>query len=225
MRPFAHRLAVALDSAGRGEFPKADGAVEVLSPPPGPAMGIVAFTAHHMIATSAPESWIRAQLPPGDLRAPMSPRFLTALGDKLGGHDDGIDLLLAARGLQGRSTLRETTSESHPRLTRANIHRDQVRVFTDPTGAATIILGRGLANRTEVSIEIDPTRRNQGIARQALTEARRIVDADQLLFAQAAPGNAASIRTLLTAGFQPIGSEVLFYRPSSPRSSPAASGT
>jgi RimJ/RimL family protein N-acetyltransferase len=86
-----------------------------------------------------------------------------------------------------------------------------VRVFTDPTGAATIILGRGLANRTEVAIEIDPNRRNQGIARQALTEARRIVGAGQLLFAQTAPGNAASIRTLLTAGFQPIGSEVLFF--------------
>jgi GNAT superfamily N-acetyltransferase len=211
MQASAHRLAVALDSAGRGAFPKADGAVEVLSPPPGRAMAVVAFTAHYIVATSVSEDWIRAQLAPGDLLAPMSPRFLTALGEKLGRHDDGIDLLLAARGLQGRSTLRETTSESHPRATRAMAHRDQVRVFTDPTGAATIMLGRGLANRTEVSIEIDPSRRNQGIARQALTEARRIVGADQLLFAQTAPGNAASIRTLLTAGFQPIGSEVLFF--------------
>jgi hypothetical protein len=211
MQTSPHRLAVALDSAGRGDFPKADGAVEVLSPPPGRAMAVVAFTAHYMIATSVPEDWIHAQLPPGDLLSPMSPRFLTALGDKLGRRDDGIDLLLAARGLHGRSTLRETTSETHPRVTRANAHRDQVRAFADPTGAATIILGRALANRTEVSIEIDPSRRNQGIARQALTEARRIVGADQLLFAQTAPGNAASIRTLLTAGFQPIGSEVLFF--------------
>jgi len=211
MPPPVHRLAVALDSAARGDFPKADGAVEVLSPPPGRAMAVVAFTAHYMIASSVPESWIHSQLPPDDLLAPMSPRFLTALGDKLGRHDDGIDLLLAARGLQGPTTLRETTSEGHHRAMRANAHRDQARVFTDPTGAATIILGRGLANRTEVAIEIDPNRRNQGIARQALTEARRIVGADQLLFAQTAPGNAASIRTLLTAGFQPIGSEVLFF--------------
>jgi GNAT superfamily N-acetyltransferase len=213
MPPPGHRLAVALDSAARGEFPKADGAVEVLGPPPGRAMAVVAFTAHYVIASSAPEDWIHSQLPANDLLAPMSPRFLTALGDKLGRHDDGIDLLLAARGLQGRTTLRETTSDGHPRVTRANAHRDQVRVFTDPTGAATIVLGRGLADRTEVAIEIDPNRRNQGIARQALTEARRIVGADQLLFAQTAPGNAASIRTLLTAGFQPIGSEVLFFAP------------
>jgi GNAT superfamily N-acetyltransferase len=211
MPPSAHRLAVALESAGRGEFPNADGAIEVLPPPPGRAMAVVAFTAHYMIASSASEEWIRAQLAPDDLLAPMSPRFLSALGDKLSRHDDGIDLLLAARGLGGRTTLRETTSEAHPRVTRAATHRDHVRAFTDPTGAATIILGRGVAHRTEVAIEIEPNRRNQGIARQALTEARRIIGADQLLFAQTAPGNAASIRTLLTAGFQPIGSEVLFF--------------
>jgi GNAT superfamily N-acetyltransferase len=211
MQPSAHRLAVALDCAGRGDFPKADGTIEVLPPPPGRAMAVVAFTAHYMVASSVPEDWVRAQLPADDLLAPMSPRFLTALGAKLGRHDDGIDLLLAARGLQGRTTLRETTADGHARVTRANSHRDQVRVFRDPTGAATIILGRGLANRTEVAIEIDPKRRNQGIARQALTEARRILGPGQLLFAQTAPGNAASIRTLLTAGFQPIGSEVLFF--------------
>jgi hypothetical protein len=211
MASSAHRLAVALDSAGHGDFPQADGAIEVLPAPPGRAMAVVAFTAHYMVASSVPEDWIRAQLPRDDLLAPMSPRFLTALGAKLGRRDDGIELVLAARSLQGRTTLRETTCENNPTVTRASAHRDQVRVFTDPTGAATIILGRGLANRTEVAIEIDPNRRNQGIARQALTEARRIVGAGQLLFAQTAPGNAASIRTLLTAGFQPIGSEVLFF--------------
>ncbi len=207
----AHRLAVALESAGHGDFPIADGTIEVLRAPPGPAMAVVAFTGHYLIASSASEDWIRGQLDPNDLRAPMSPRFLTMLADQLGRHDDGIDLLLAARGLGGRTTLRETTLAGHPRVRRAHAHRDDVRVFTDPTGAATIILGRGLAHRTEVAIEIEPSRRNQGIARQALTEARRIIEADKLLFAQTAPGNAASIRTLLTAGFQPIGSEVLFF--------------
>ena len=207
----AHRLVAALESAGHGDFPIADGTIEVLPAPPGPAMAVVAFTAHHLIASSASEDWIRRQLNSGDLLAPMSPRFLTMLADQLGRHDDGIDLLLAARGLGGTTTLRETTLEVHPRVQRARAHRDDVRAFTDPTGAATIILGRGLANRMEVAVEIEPNRRNRGIARQALTEARRVMAADQLLFAQTAPGNAASIRTLLTAGFQPIGSEVLFF--------------
>jgi hypothetical protein len=32
------------------------------------------------------------------------------------------------------------------------------------------------------------------------------------LFAQVAPGNAASLRTVEAAGFRPIGAEVLFHR-------------
>jgi hypothetical protein len=215
MRPSVHRLAAALDAAARGDFPEADGAIEVLSPPPGRAMAVVAFTAHFLIATSASEDWVRGELTPNDLLAPMSPRFLAALGDKLARRDDGIDLLLAAPGLQGRTTLREITGEEHPRVERATAVRERVRVYTDPTGAATLVLGRGLANRTEVAIEIQPSRRNQGVARQALTEARRLVGSDGLLFAQTAPGNAASIRTFLTAGFRPIGSEVLFVAGSS----------
>jgi GNAT superfamily N-acetyltransferase len=211
MQPSTHRLAAALEAAGRGDFPDADGVIEVLPPPPGGAMAVVAFTAHYLIATSVSEDWVREQLPGDDLRAPMSPRFLSALGDKLGRRDDGIDLLLAAHGLQGRTTLRETTAGEHPRVARANARRQHVRVFTDPTGSATLILGRGLANRAEIAIEIDPNHRNQGVARQALTEARRLAGADQLLFAQTAPGNAASIRAFLTAGFRPIGSEVLFF--------------
>ena len=220
MQPFVHRLAAALSAAARGDFPEPDGLIEVLPPPPGRAMAVVAFTAHYLIATSASEDWLRAALASDGRLAPMSPRFLTALGDKLDRRDAGIDLLLAASGLGGRSTLREIVVEEHPRVSRARAHREHVRVFTDPTGAATVILGRGLADRTEVAIEITPNRRNQGVARQALTEARRLIGTDQLLFAQTPPGNAASIRTFLTAGFRPIGSEVLFFpepRPSSGR--------
>ena len=213
MQPFVHRLAAALSAAARGDFPEADGIIEVLPPPPGRAMAVVAFTAHYLIATSAPEDWVRAALAPDGLLAPMSPRFLTTLGDELDRRDDGIDLLLAASGLGGRSTLREIAVEEQerPRVSRARAQRENVRVFTDPTNAATVILGRGLAERTEVAIEITPNRRNQGVARQALTEARRLAGTDQLLFAHTAPGNAASIRAFLTAGFRPIGSEVLFF--------------
>jgi hypothetical protein len=80
----AHRLAVALESAGRGDFPIADGTIEVLPAPPGPAMAVVAFTAHYLIASSASEDWIHGQLNPDDLRAPMSPRFLTRLATSSG---------------------------------------------------------------------------------------------------------------------------------------------
>lgn len=211
MHDQTHRLAAVLASAAHGGFPTADGTVEVLPAPPGPAMGVVAFTAHYFIATAAPEDWVRQQLPQGDLLAPMSPRFLTALGDKLGLRDDGIDVLLAAEGLPGAPALQETTADEHPRVTRANAHREQVHVFTDASGAATLILGRGLALRTEIAIDVEPDYRGQGLAARALAEARHLVSPDEMLFAQTAPGNAASLRAFLTAGFRPIASEALFF--------------
>lgn len=209
--PADSRLAAVLQNAARGRFPAADGTVEVLPAPPGPAMAILALTAHYYIATTAPEEWIRRQLSPGDLLAPMSPRFLSALADELQMRDDGVDVLLAAPGLQGSADLQETEALDHPRVTRANAHREDVRAFTDPAGTATVILGRGLALRQEIAIEVEPGSRGQGIAPRTLTEARRLVAPNEVLFAQTAPGNAASLRAFLAAGFRPIGSEVLFF--------------
>jgi RimJ/RimL family protein N-acetyltransferase len=86
-----------------------------------------------------------------------------------------------------------------------------VRAFEDASGDATVILGRGLALRLEVAIEVDPAARSRGLAALALHEARKLVPNGESLFAQTSPGNAASLRALLAAGFRPIGGEALFY--------------
>jgi hypothetical protein len=204
------RLAALLQDAARGAFPDPDGGLEVLPPPAGPAMAVVGFTAHHVIAAAVSEGWVREQLAEGDLRAPMGPRFLAALGRELGLRDDGVDVVLAAPGLAGEAALTEVARDSHPRVARANAHRQGVRVFEDRTGAAVVILGRGLALRTEVAVEVEEPERGCGLATRALVESRRLVGHAGVLFAQTAPGNAASLRALLAAGFRPIGSEVLF---------------
>ena len=148
----------------------------------------------------------------------MSPRFLVALGSKIARRGDGVDVLLAAAGLEGNAQLVEVQHEAHPRVVRANAHRQDVRVFEDHGGAAVLIAGRGLALRTEVAVEVQDTARGRGLARDVLVEARRLVGPDQALFAQTAPGNAASLRAFMSAGFRPIGSEVLFF----PQEPPAA---
>jgi RimJ/RimL family protein N-acetyltransferase len=147
----------------------------------------------------------------------MSPQFLSALADELQMRDDGVDVLLAAPGLPGNTTLQETAASEHPRVMRANAHREDIHVFTDPTSTATVILGHGLALRREIAIEVEPSSRGQGLARRTLTEARRLVNTDNVLFAQTAPGNAASLRAFLAAGFRPIGSEVVFFPREQPR--------
>jgi hypothetical protein len=211
MTSHTYRLIALMEDAARGRFPPADGLIEILPAPPGPAMAVVGFTGHHVIATAAPDAWVRAQLPNSDLLAPMSPRFLSALGQRLGLQDDGLDVLLAAKGLLGPPAVTEVNRDNHPRVTRAHAHRSDVRVFEFQSGNALLILGYGFAGRLEVACEVKDELRNQGIASRALVESRRLVAPEHILFAQTAPGNAASLRSLLAAGFQPIASEVLFF--------------
>jgi hypothetical protein len=123
------RLAALLQDAARGLYPEPDGSVDVLPPPAGPAMAVVGFTGHHVIAAAVPERWVRGQLSDGDLRAPMGPRFLAALGRELDLRDDGVDVVLAAPGLAGEAALTDVARDSHPRVARAIAHRDAVRVF------------------------------------------------------------------------------------------------
>jgi hypothetical protein len=87
-----------------------------------------------------------------------------------------------------------------------------VRAFATSDAAAVVVLGRGLARRLEVAVEVDAAARDHGAGRRAPLEARRLVGPAATLFAQTAPGNAASLRALLGAGFRPVGSEALFFR-------------
>lgn len=98
-------------------------------------MAIVGFSGRFVVASDAPETWMRDQLPDGDFLAPLGPRFLTALGHRLGRRDDGVDLLLAAPGLAGEARLREAEPGGHPRVLRAQSHREDVHAYESTDGA------------------------------------------------------------------------------------------
>ena len=84
-----------------------------------------------------------------------------------------------------------------------------------------MILGRGLAGRWEVAFEVPPELRNRGNGRALATAARHLLPDDRPAWAQCAPGNAASLRALLAAGYLPVGSEVLLTSPRRSASSPS----
>ena len=206
-----HRLTALLEDAAQGRFPPPDGEVDLLPPPPGHAHAVVAFTAHFAIATDAPHDWLRERLAPGDLLAPTRPAFLAQLAQRTNRIADGLDVVLAAPPLPGKPELEQIGDSTHPRVARAQHHRTDVRVYAYES--ATVILGKGLAGRTEIAFEVEPEQRNARVARRAITEARKL--AEGFVYAQTAPGNAASLRTLLAAGFRPVGSEALLTRPRS----------
>jgi GNAT superfamily N-acetyltransferase len=209
------RLLRLLCDAARGSPPPADGVVEVWPGPPGPVDAVLAFTAHHVVAAGVDPDLVAGRLPDGDLSAPMGTAFLGWLGERLGSRPGSLDVVLAADGLGGPLPLELATGaglDRHQRVARALRYRDDLQIWTAEDGAGVLVLGRGLAGRREVAFEVDPARRNRGLGRRLVACARHLTPPGEPLFAQVAPGNAASMRVVGAAGFRPIGAEVLFHR-------------
>jgi GNAT superfamily N-acetyltransferase len=209
----ASPLAEILARAAAGSPPDPDGGLTVLAQPSERDAGVISFTAHSVVFADVAAGWVRARLPEGDgLAAPLSPKFLMALADRLGRQAGSLDLLTVAAGLSGPPPmeLTEIAGTGHPRVRRARRFRDELSVWTGD--GVIVIIGRGVAGRREVSVEVEPGRRGSGIGRQAVLSARHLVPQDEPLWAQIAPGNAASVRAFLAAGFVPVGAEVLLIR-------------
>jgi GNAT superfamily N-acetyltransferase len=203
-----------LARAAAGCPPAPDGGLTVLAQPSGRDAGVIAFTAHSVVFADVTDEWVRTSLPAGDwLAAPLNARFLMTLAQRLGRQVGNIDMLTVAAGLAGPppTRLAETTADDHPRVERARRYRDELTIWSGD--GVTVVIGRGVAGRREVAIEVEPGQRGKGVGRAALLAARHLVPAGEPLWAQIAPGNAASVRAFLAAGFVPVGAEVLLVRP------------
>jgi GNAT superfamily N-acetyltransferase len=176
---------------------------------------VVAFTAHsHLVAEIDPEL-ARSRLPPDDPGAATKPAFLAWLAGQLGARAGQLDAVLTAPRLDGPPPLRleqRSSLERHHRVARASRYRRDLRVFASPGDGGVLVLGRGLAGRWEAALEVTPGRRGQGLGRSLALAARHLVPRDEPVFVQVSPGNAASLRAILAAGYRPLGSEVLFSR-------------
>jgi GNAT superfamily N-acetyltransferase len=174
---------------------------------------VVAFTAHNVLATGLPADEVRAHLPDADVGAPKSAPFLAWLGHALEATPGMLDAVLVHLGPTESSIelVPEIDDQDHPRVVRARGQRRDVQVYTDAQKHGVVMLGRGLVDRWEVSLELAPAARGHGVGRAMITAARALVPADEPVFAQVSPGNAQSLRAFLASGFRPIGSEVLFH--------------
>ena len=208
-------MSLLLEQAAHSRFPPADGSVEVVGSPPGPSDAVVAFSSHNVVAASVDRAEVLARLPTGDPGAPMHPAFLVWLGDRLGTSPGMLDLVMVRIGHADPSTVplapRDGVS-GHPRVERSRRYRTDVAAFSDPERRGIVVIGRGLAGRHEVSIDIDPAYRGAGLGRAMAAAAVTLVPEGEPLFAQVSPGNVASVRAFLAAGYRPICSEVLFLR-------------
>jgi hypothetical protein len=200
-----------LHDTALGRFPPADGTVTVIEEAPGPAAAVLGFTGHFAVCAPVEAAWVHARLRPGDLSAPLGARFIVALADHLGAHIGANDAVLAAvaTGDGPSIELEPTEAREHPRAVRARRYRRDLRVWTTPEQDGLVLLGRGVAGRWEVSFEVDPLVRGHHRGRELARAALGLLPAGTPVFAQVSPGNAASLRSALTAGYRPIGAEVL----------------
>ena len=217
-RPRAeHPLAGLIAAAAAGRFPAPDGGWRRV-PPWRPGLeAVVSFTGHAVfaVAPDIPDHQLVA-LGADGFGGAHDPRLITALAGPEG-WIDCLDILMAGRGtgragappLIDRPDLAGSRRaefaariRSHPRLLG----------YPDPGRSALVIISRGIAGLTELSFELEPGRRGRGGGSQLAADALSMVPAGQLAVAAVAPGNAASVRALLSAGFLPLGSVQLFRR-------------
>lgn len=211
-----HPLLEILTEAACGRPPVADGTLTVLPALPGERHCVVGFTAHHVIAAAIDEDTVRQRLDPTDLSQPMGAHFLMFLSGWVGASPGPIDVLMVAPAPEladdSLELWRRDDLAEHPRVRRAGRYRPDIAVYADRQHGApdgVLIIGRGVAGRMEMAYEVAPSARGHGLGRRLAGAASTLVR-DEPVFAQVSPGNVASVRACLAAGYAPLASEVLF---------------
>lgn len=208
-----HPLAEVLDRAARGSAPPTDGGVDVLGSTGGTPDAVVAFAGHLTIASSIPHRHVREHFPDGDFATWTAPPTLSWLERASHRRLVPADVVLAATGLGCDPIIDLDTHRDalqHSRVDQARRHRTEIEVFTTPENRdGVLVLGRGLVGRREMAFEVDVARRCEGVGRSLAHAARCLTPPDEVVWAQVAPPNAASLRALLAAGFAPVCSENL----------------
>lgn len=205
--PPAHPLLGMFLDAAEGRFPAPDGSVTWTDELHGRRRAVVAFTGHAVIAAPA-EARARVEHLVGaasidGFGGAMDPAVLVGLAD--GGTIGTHDVTLVARGSGRGGPPRTRRWDQHPRVRHARELRRDVTVHGDDGGFVT--LGTGLADRTEIGVEL--VTGPPGTGRELITAALGLVDAGSPVFAAVSPGNARSLRAFLGLGFVPIASEVI----------------
>lgn len=193
-------------------YPPRDDVTEFLPSPPGKTDAVVAFTSHHVVASSIDPELAQAQLDPADDAAPMRAPFLAWMGEQLGTRPGSLRVVMVAKGTGvGTGEIeRRDDMYQHTRVADALVNRENVELYSDKYGQSILVVGEGLAGRRELSVRVPASQRRAGTGRRLVQGALALTPKGRPLFAQVAAGNAASLRAFYNAGFRPVGAEVLF---------------
>ena len=203
-----------LHAAAGGVFPPEDGDTEVVPAVEGAPVAVLSFTAHHVVAADLPAAEVLGHVDPEDLKGPLAPGVLAWLAERTGLYAGSLDIVLAWRPERAAPSeglaVERVERPDHPRVVRARRWRGDLEVWGETGGRGIVLIGRGLAGRLELSVEVAPQERDRGLARRLVSAALVAAAPTEPVFAQVAAANAASLRALQPAGFVAIGAEVLY---------------
>jgi GNAT superfamily N-acetyltransferase len=190
-----------------GQVPPPDGGLTIV--PESTRPGVFAFSQHHVIATDVDPAWVRARIG-DDLARPFSSDFLASLGARMGRVPDGVDMMIYGPKLDepapGVPPMVEVGLDHHPLIARATRYRDDVRAWSTQGGCMCI--GRGIGDRWELTVWVEPEYRGLGLG-LALLQAGQYLVPGTVLWAQISVGNALILRNAARYGWSIIGAEVL----------------
>jgi RimJ/RimL family protein N-acetyltransferase len=214
-----HPLARLLRDVAAGRPPASDGTVDVL-----PSLGaggddvVLTLNGRLVITTDVGEAELRARFPDGDYLAWCHPRSVLWLSERAGRGLGTADILFAAPSVAGPAPVPLDPLEAeHPRVRESRLRRADVRAWATPDdgdrAGGMVSVARGVADRWELAYEVEPAARGRGLGVALARAGRHLVPAGEVLWAQTAPGNVASVRALLAAGLRPVAGETLLLAP------------
>lgn len=221
--PFVRRL----HDATTGAYSSYDRDVEVGPALPGPCDAVAFLPGRSVVAADLDEGWVREQLRPQLDRRPEDPStglggFIAAMTHALGDPPTSASVLTAAPHraafLKGKF---EPGGEPDPGWAP---YRTDVQAYRYSSIGVSgwVDIGRGPGGRWEVFIRVDEEHQGGGgPSRQLLTAALTLVPKGQELYGAAPVHDIRALRTMLSGGFRPICTEVLFLtRPDGGRHRP-----
>jgi GNAT superfamily N-acetyltransferase len=202
--------------AWRGPRPAVDGSWARVEPWRPDVFGVVAVTGRALV--SAPDRVTDADLDAWGLDGwghAHDPRVMTRLAGEHG-WVDVLDAVLLAGGTGQREEwlLDRPDLRAHPRVQHALPIRGDVRVLGLAGDDETVLtLGTGIGGLPELSLQVAPARRGTGLGTALARAARGLVAAGEPVAACVSPANVPSLRALLAAGFDPVGSVQVYLAP------------
>ncbi len=214
-----HPVAELLTAAADGRPPEPDGGWRRVPPWRPGVEAVLAFTGHAVLAVAGDVGDEELDgLGVDGLGGAHHPRVLLRLAGP-DGWVDSLDAVLARRrGASGKDAPAPLVDRpdlaGHPRARWAGAVRDDVRVlgYADERSRSVATLSRGIGGLTELSVELEDAVRGHGLGAAFVSAGLAAAAPGELVLAAVAPGNVASLRAFLSAGFAPVAS-VQLLRP------------